>query len=316
MTDDISANEINKLEQVVRRIDRQGRMLRAWPLEGGMSAHMTALELMLSDGQTRKVIVRQPGEATLQQNPRAATDEFRLLQMLQNVGLAVPTPYDLDLSGAILATPYFVMEYVEGQPQYTPSNAADFMRQIATHLARIHQVDRPNLDFSFLPKQVGFAEKFGERSMHTDLSSDEGRIRATLQSARNLPHLNESVLLHGDFWPGNLLWKDGRLVAVVDWEDAQVGDPLADFAISRLDIRLIFGLQAMLDFTQHYQSMTTINFAHLPYWDLYAALRAAPHLDEWAAGFPRLGCDDLTEPTLREAHRWFVTQAFEKLSGH
>ena len=26
------------------------------------------------------------------------------------------------------------------------------------------------------------------------------------------------MLLHGYLWPGNLLWQDGRLVAVVDWE--------------------------------------------------------------------------------------------------
>ena len=30
--------------------------------------------------------------------------------------------------------------------------------------------------------------------------------------------VNRPVLLHGDFWPGNILWRDGRLVAVIDWE--------------------------------------------------------------------------------------------------
>jgi aminoglycoside phosphotransferase (APT) family kinase protein len=38
------------------------------------------------------------------------------------------------------------------------------------------------------------------------------------------------VLLHGDFWPGNALWRDGALVAILDWEDAAIGDPLADVA--------------------------------------------------------------------------------------
>jgi aminoglycoside phosphotransferase (APT) family kinase protein len=35
-------------------------------------------------------------------------------------------------------------------------------------------------------------------------------------------------LLHGDYWPDNTLWRDGRLVCVIDWEDAALGDPLAD----------------------------------------------------------------------------------------
>jgi aminoglycoside phosphotransferase (APT) family kinase protein len=33
-----------------------------------------------------------------------------------------------------------------------------------------------------------------------------------------------------------VLWRDGRIVAVIDWEDAQVGDPLADLANTRLEL--------------------------------------------------------------------------------
>ena len=32
-------------------------------------------------------------------------------------------------------------------------------------------------------------------------------------------------LLHGDYWPGNVLWQQGRLAAVLDWEDAALGGP-------------------------------------------------------------------------------------------
>ena len=44
------------------------------------------------------------------------------------------------------------------------------------------------------------------------------------------------VLLHGDYWPGNVIWQDGRLVAVIDWEDACLGDPLADLATARVEL--------------------------------------------------------------------------------
>ncbi len=44
------------------------------------------------------------------------------------------------------------------------------------------------------------------------------------------------MLLHGDLWPGNVLWQDGRLVAVVDWEDGAVGAPLIDVASARGDL--------------------------------------------------------------------------------
>src|SRR2546425_1097006 len=81
-------------------------------------------------------------------------------------------------------------------------------------------------------------------------------------------------------------------------------------AISRLDILWLFGVEAMHDFTQYYQAMTTIDFTNLPYWDLRAALRAAPNLAEWATAYPPLGREDITEQTMREGHRLFTAQAF------
>lgn len=79
----------------------------------------------------------------------------------------------------------------------------------------------------------------------------------------------------------------------------------------------IFGIYAMRSFTHHYQSMTAIDDTNLPYWDLCAALRlvrlAGSNLDEWAAFYPPFGRPDITEQTIRENYRFFITQAFEKL---
>jgi len=103
-----------KFERVARRIDPRSRLIQSWSLIGGASAQMTALEVMRADGQVQKLIVRQPGDGTLKQNPRAAADEFTLLQHLRSAGLATPTPYHLDQSGEIFPAPYLVIEYIEG----------------------------------------------------------------------------------------------------------------------------------------------------------------------------------------------------------
>jgi aminoglycoside phosphotransferase (APT) family kinase protein len=300
--------EDKKFEQLVQKIDPQSKLLRTWELKGGVSAQVTALEIERPDGQTKKMIVRRHGDVDLKRNPHVAADEFKLLQILQSVGLATPMPYHLDQSGEIFSTPYVVIEYIEGKPEFAPAHLTDLILQLATHLSRIHNVDCSNLDLSFLPKQEKrYAEKLRERPTNVDESLDEGRIRDTLESVWPLPQRNKSVLLHGDFWPGNLLWKDDQLVAVIDWEDAELGDPLADVANSRLEILWAFGIDAMHSFTHHYKSMTTIDFTNLPYWDLCAALRPASKIAEWAA-------DDISEKTMREGHRLFITQAFEKLS--
>lgn len=51
------------------------------------------------------------------------------------------------------------------------------------------------------------------------------RIQAILARSRYQP-----VLIHGDLWPSHILWdrQDHRPTAVIDWEDARLGDPAAD----------------------------------------------------------------------------------------
>jgi len=302
------AKEDTKFEQVVHKLDPQSKLLRTWELKGGVSARVTALETLRPDGHTQKMIVRQHGEVDLKHNPHVAADEFKLLQLLYSVGLATPAPYHLDQFGEIFSTPYLVIAYIEGKPEFAPSNLPDLIFQLATQLSRIHQVDGSKLDVSFLPQQANIsAQKLRARPANVDESLDEGLIRDALEAVWPFPQRNTSVLLHGDFWPGNILWRDGQLVAVIDWEDAALGDPLADVANSRLEILWAFGIDAMQSFTHQYQSMTTIDFTHLPYWDLCAALRPVAQLAQW-------GLDDTPERTMRERHRWFITQAFEKLS--
>jgi aminoglycoside phosphotransferase (APT) family kinase protein len=304
----MTATEDRKFEQVVQKIDPHSKLLRTWELKGGVSAQVTALEIGRPDGQTKKMIVRRHGAVDLKQNPHVAADEFKLLHILRSVGLPVPAPYHLGQSGEIFSTPYVVVEYIEGQPEFAPSHLVGCIHQLATHLSRIHSVDCSNLDLSFLSRHEEIlAEKLRERPVIVDESLDEGRIRDALEAVWPLPQRNKSVLLHGDFWPGNILWKDGQIAAVIDWEDAGLGDPLADLANSRLEILWASGIDAMHSFTRDYQSMTNIDFTDLPYWDLCAALKPAFKLAEWAA-------DDIAEQTMREGHRVFITQAFEKLS--
>jgi aminoglycoside phosphotransferase (APT) family kinase protein len=128
---------------------------------------------------------------------------------------------------------------------------------IAINLIKIHSIDCSKLDLAFLPNQDEIiAEKLQKRPENLDESLDEGLIRNTLESFWPLHQGNKEVLLHGDFWPGNVLWKEDRLVAVIDWEDAALGDPLADFANSRLEIQqlnsqtFLIGIYA-LHYDQH-----------------------------------------------------------------
>jgi aminoglycoside phosphotransferase (APT) family kinase protein len=312
--------ETPKLEQLVRVVAPGSRLLRAWNLKGGISAGMTAVEIEHPGGEVQRLVVRQPGAATLHSNPRAAEDEFRLLQVAHSAGLSAPAPVYLDQSGAIFPAPYLVVEYVEGAPEFTPSKVENFARQLAEHLAAIHSVGGSHHDLAFLPElPTACAECVCALPAPPDELPDEGRIRDALKGVTPLGR-NAPALLHGDFWPGNCLWRNGRLVAVIDWEDAARGDPLVDLAISRLDLLWICGLEAMQSFMRHYHARMPIDYADLPYWDLCAALRlarlvrqAGANLDGWAAFFHPYGRRDITAQTIREHYRLFVDQALSIL---
>lgn len=295
--------EQEKWENVARRAFPQGQLLRAWPLAGGVSALVTALEIARPDGAVKRAVVRQHGGVDLAQNPDIAADEFRLLQTLHAAGLPVPEPYFFDRSGEIVPTPYLVLAYVEGQTEFEPADVDEYVGQLAKVLAAIHRVPVPD-NVSF-PPHLG--RGFGERPVVLDHSLDEGRIRDALEATWPLRTVNKEVLLHGDFWPGNVLWRDGRIAAVIDWEDARRGDPLADVSNARLEILWAFGRGVMYRFTKAYRENTAdVDFAYLAYWDLCAALRPTGKLSGW-------GLEEAAENAMREKHRWFVELALAQL---
>jgi aminoglycoside phosphotransferase (APT) family kinase protein len=303
-----------KLEKLVRKIDPQSSPLRSWELKGGLSPRMTAFELRRANGQTEKLILRRTPGWALKWDVPAVADEFKILQQLESFGIAAQTPYYFDNSGDIFPDPYMVIEYIDGRSVFTPPDVSDYLSQAAAQLVKIHGLESRNCNLSFLPNLAQSLDKqFSGGPRELDASLDEGLIRKQLELAWPWPNMNEAALLHGDFWPGNLLWNEGQLAAVIDWEGAQSGDPLADVSISRLDILWLLGIEAMHEFTEAYRSLTTIDFSNLPYWDLCTALRPMGHIGEWAGVYPALGRADITEQTMRADHRLFVEQALERL---
>jgi aminoglycoside phosphotransferase (APT) family kinase protein len=289
---------------LARRIAPGSKLLRTWELKGGVSAQVTAFELERRDGRTERLIVRRHGARDLNRNPQLAADEFRLLELLRAAGIPAPTPRYLDARGEIFATPCLVVDYVDGELPSTGVDETELVNQLAAVLTEIHRVDCSTRDLSFLPRRDLAEPPLRSASE----AAQERRIRAVLARAHARPQRNASVLQHGDFWPGNTLWRDGRLVAVIDWEDAAIGDPLADVANARLELLWALGGSAMDEFTRRYESIATaIDLTDLPYWDLWAGVRLRAHMAEW-------GLDNGTATAMRAGLEAFFAQALEDVS--
>lgn len=294
-----------QFEQVIHKMQPQSKLLRAWKLTGGISAQVTALEVEKADGSTQKMVVRVHGDVDFNKNTNVARDEFTILQILHSAGIAAPQPYFLDQSDTIFGRPYLVTEFIEGTTDFAPSRVEDALGEMAVQLARIHSIDGTRRDLDFLPSY--YSQMVTQRPAVLDDSLQEGRIRDVVEKAWPFEQHNPSTLLHGDFWPGNVMWRDGQFQAVIDWEDVLVGDPLRDLCTVRLELLWGYGADGMNSFTQRYLSLNPVDARVLPYWDLYAALRPASKLSIWAS-------DAAAEAHMRAGHAEFVAQAFEKLN--
>ncbi|MCW3055005.1 MAG: phosphotransferase family protein [Chthonomonadales bacterium] len=286
----IPPNDNTQFERLLQRIEPNSTLLRSWSLTGGVSAQVTAMEIVSADGQQQRWVVRQHGTADLARNPQIALHEFTLLQQLHAEKLPAPKPLYLDESREIFSDPILVTEYIDGTPGFPSIPAPHAMITYVELLLRIHRVWPDRTDLSFLPQQ---AEIVSGKLEGTEGTTEAQTVeeRQVLEALREAwPHVqqrNPSVLLHGDYWPGNTLWQGEELVAVIDWEDAAIGDPLIDLANSRLEILWALGYNAMYDFTRQYQSMSLLlDTTDLPFWDLWATLSPARNISTWGLDPP------------------------------
>jgi aminoglycoside phosphotransferase (APT) family kinase protein len=302
-------------ENRLSRFAPGARLLRSWPLRGGISARMSVLEYELEPGQARQVVVREQAWGTLFERRQNLERELLTLRAVRSFGLPAPAPYGLDLADE---EPALLREYIEAEPDLAPADLPAAMREMARVLRQIHSVKADQSSLAFLPRRHDMtAESLATSPAELDATLDEPRIRAALPPFGSWPHANPSALAHGDFWPGNLLWRAGRIARVVDWEETAIADPLFDLAIARLDIVFAFGLEAMNTFTVAYQALADLDYRALPHWDLNAALRPMHNLARWAQSYPAppISRPDITVDTMRSAHALFVAQALASLQS-
>jgi aminoglycoside phosphotransferase (APT) family kinase protein len=75
-------------------------------------------------------------------------------------------------------------------------------------------------------------------------------------------------------------------VAVIDWEDARLGDPLADLATARVELLCRYGDEAMEQFTNQYLAahdaiIGRLRLDSLALWELYVSAAALATMADW-----------------------------------
>ncbi|HEY9292818.1 MAG TPA: phosphotransferase [Microlunatus sp.] len=274
-------NLLARFRPVAQRVVPGARLIDVRPLPGGMSAEITVLELEHPDGGPQTLVVREYGPKNVAADAHPAGTETGLLQHLLDAGLPVPRPWYADDSAELLDGPFSVIDFIVADPppaDWSAAAAAEFVRP----LIRLHELPPGPTPLRHYIDRVD--RWLTDGPAQPDESMRETVIRERLGAWWPEHTEGATRILHGDFWPGNTLWRDGRLVSVIDWEDAAVGDVRSDLANLRLELVWAYGPEAAVDFTERYAAAAgpdAPDLSELPYWDLVAATRPVGRLHEW-----------------------------------
>jgi aminoglycoside phosphotransferase (APT) family kinase protein len=216
-----------------------GRSLAMRPLTGGSSNSM-----YLVDRGDQRWVLRRPNNVAIERANEGMRREYKILAALERTNVPHPSVVALCDDHEVLGCTFYLMERVDGIVAFPPPPALDNERNrgeiafaMVDSLARVHDVDWRSVGLHDLGRPERFLERQVER-WSRQLASYEGRTLPGIHEVmtwleRNRPRDFEPTLMHGDYHMLNVLIgadAPGRVVAIVDWETATIGDPLLDLA--------------------------------------------------------------------------------------
>jgi aminoglycoside phosphotransferase (APT) family kinase protein len=221
-----------------------GGELHAALISGGRSN----LTYLIRD-DAHEWVLRRPPLGHVLPTAHDMAREYKVLSALAPTDVPVPRTYafcdDNDVNGA----PFYVMENVDGVILRTPADMAPLTKDDARRcseelvdvMARIHTVDFHAIgldDFGrpdgYLERQVRRWNKQWESSKAAGCPDTPAIDELARRLHDALPTSGPPTIVHGDYRLDNTMLATndyGRVVAVLDWEMATLGDPLADLGL-------------------------------------------------------------------------------------
>jgi aminoglycoside phosphotransferase (APT) family kinase protein len=193
----------------------------------------------------RELVLRKQPAGRLLPGAHAVDREARVMRALAGTGLPVPEVVLYHADAALIGTPFYVMTRVPGRvfsdcslPDSAPAERRAIYLSMADTMARLHRVDWAGAGLSDYGRHGGyFARQIARWSKQWELSKTRANDDIELLRdwlPRHVPDDSETVVCHGDFRLGNLMFhpSEPRVVAVLDWELSTLGHPLADVSFN------------------------------------------------------------------------------------
>jgi len=188
-------------------------------------------------------VMRRKPFGQLLPSAHAIEREFRLLSALHPRAFPVPRPIVFCEDAQVIGAAFYLMEMVEGRgfvdgtlPDLQPAERRPAYDATVRTLAELHNIDHEAAGLSdfgrpgnFCARQIDrWARQY--RASQTDQIPEMDKLIDWL--GKTVPSQDRTVIIHGDYRIDNLIYSGSApdVVAVLDWELATLGDPLADFA--------------------------------------------------------------------------------------
>jgi aminoglycoside phosphotransferase (APT) family kinase protein len=197
----------------------------------------------------RELVLRRPPVGAKIKTAHDMSREYRILSHLYPVYKKVPRPLLFCEDESILGAPFYVMERVNGiilraKPPAGIDLSPVLMRTLSEtfieNLAEIHEIDYSKAGLSELGSPQGYVKRqvAGWTKRYRNARTDDvpaiERLADWLEQNQPVDSV-KAALIHNDYKYDNLVFAPhdlGRVVAVLDWEMATIGDPLMDFGTS------------------------------------------------------------------------------------
>lgn len=206
----------------------------------------------LLECSNRAVVLRKKPAGELLASAHAVDREYRLIRALQNTAVPVPEAIALCEDDSVIGSMFYLMSYEPGDilwdpalPEVDRDQRADYYFSLVGTLAQLHRVDYRSVGLSDFGKPGNYYARQLSRWSAQYQASATGVIDDMDALIRwlgdNMPNDDgESCIIHGDYRLDNVIFNSGQsgIRAVLDWELATLGHPMADLAYYLMALRL------------------------------------------------------------------------------
>jgi len=197
----------------------------------------------------RELVLRRPPFGTKAAKAHDMGREYRILKSLKPVYPYVPDALFYCDDPAVIGAPFYVMERIRGiilrkdLPSglaYSPGQARDLCLRLLEAQLELHRIDYAAAGLADLGHPEGYVQRQVDgwsrryRAARTEDAPDFEAVMTWLSDHRP-PDSPRPGLVHNDFRLDNVVLDPAdpvRIIGVLDWEMATIGDPLMDLGNS------------------------------------------------------------------------------------